>query len=248
MKKPNLAKLERTIHSAFKKKTLLLEALTHPSFQPPGGLNTAEREKKMGFQRLEFLGDSVLNFFIAEKLFELFHEADEGLMSQLRSILVSRKLLARIARKIRLGSYLLLGTPLTRYPSRVREKILADSFEALIAAIYLDKGLAAAKKFLLGCFIPYFCQRKLFQVDPNPKSTLQEHVQKKHHILPVYESVQHKRDSFVTWVSVRGKMRTKGEGETKQEAETEAAAKLLRRLKVVRALIPSSLKPSGPKA
>ena len=115
------------------------------------------------------------------------------------------------------------------------EKILADSLEAFIAALYLDRGLTATKRFLLRCFSPYFNQKKLFQVDPNPKSTLQEHIQKKFHILPTYACRQSEKDWFVAWVTIRGKMKTKGEGETKQGAETEAAAKLLRRLNVSKA-------------
>ena len=235
MKPPNLNRLERIAGQVFRKKKLLLAALTHPSYQPKGDPNKT-RNVGPSFQRLEFLGDSVLNVFIAEKLYELFPQADEGLLSQLRSILVSRKLLARIAHSIRLRSFLLLGQPILKQSPRIREKILADSLEAFIAALYLDRGLAGTKNFLLGCFAPYFNQKKLFQVDPNPKSTLQEHVQKKLHILPTYECRQQEKDWFVAWVTVRGKMRTKGEGETKQAAETEAAAKLLRRWHVSKAI------------
>ncbi len=112
----------------------------------------------------------------------------------------------------------------------MREKILADSFESLIGAIYLDRGYGLVHRFLIRHFAPYFNEKKLFQIDSNPKSNLQEHVQKKWHILPTYLSHQKEKDWFVTWVSIHGKMKTKGEGETKQEAETEAAAKLLKRL------------------
>ncbi len=222
MDKRSKSRLNRAIGHVFRNKALLQSSLIHPS--------VSQSLPNADFQRFEFLGDSVLNFFIAAKLYETFPEANEGFLSRLRSILVSRKLLAKIARSIRLKSFLTLGLAIAEQPARVQEKILADSFESLLGAIYLDGGYNRAHRFLLRYFTPYLNEKKLLQVDSNPKSALQEHVQKKWHILPAYASRQEKKDRFTVWVSIHGKMKTKGEGETKQEAETEAAGKLLKRL------------------
>ena len=221
--------LERTIGSSFRNKKLLLTALIHPSFPTEG----ESRHSAVNFQRFEFLGDSILNGLIAEKLYILFPEANEGLLSRLRSILVSRKLLARVARSIRLGTYLRLGEREKKLPAQIREKIMADSFEALIAAIHFDRGKKILERFLSKCFESYFDQKRLFQLDPNPKSMLQEHTQKKYRILPEYRTHHAKeKGSFAAWVTIKGRNKTKGEGKTKREAESKAAATLLRKLKI----------------
>ena len=221
--------LERMIGKPFRSKKWLLAALTHPSYQ-----NTHEPLKSATlFQRLEFLGDSILNFFIAHNLYDLFPKANEGLMSRLRSVLVSKKVLARIAHTIRLRNHLLLGEREENHPDLVREKIMADAFEALIAAIYFDRGQKAVERFLSKCFKPYFNQRKLFLLDPNPKSTLQEFTQKNLGVLPSYRTAHQPNGTvFTAWVTIKGKRKTKGEGRTKQEAEAQAAAQLLKKLKI----------------
>ncbi len=226
-----MTRLEQTIGYRFRNKNLLLAALTHPSYQN-------EREANVpieNFQRLEFLGDSILDFFIVRKLYDLFPEANEGLLSRLRSILVSKKFLARIARTLRLSPALLLGEREQKLPAALREKILADTFEALVAAIYFDRGQKTVEQFLLKHFKPYFNPKKLFQFDPNPKSTLQEYTQKKFGMLPHYQSKHEKKqERFKVWVSIKRKMRATGMGRTKQEAESKAAAALLKKLKIRR--------------
>jgi len=224
-----MTRLEQTIGYRFKNKNLLLAALTHPSYQNEKEINVLVEN----FQRLEFLGDSILDFFIARKLYALFPEANEGLLSRLRSILVSKKFLAKIARTIQLRPALRLGERERKLPSALREKILADAFEALVAAIYFDRGQKTAERFLLKCFKPYFNPKKLFQFDPNPKSTLQEYTQKKFGILPNYQSkYEKKRERFKVRVSIKRKMKAEGVGRTKQEAESQAAAALLKKLKI----------------
>ena len=225
-----MTRLEKTVGCSFRHKNLLLAALTHPSY-------TNENEpwipsSSQSFQRLEFLGDSILNFFIATNLYDRFPEANEGLLSRLRSILVSRKLLARIGRSIGLKTHLKLGERERKQPDSLREKIVADAFEALVAAIYFDRGKTAVEKFLRKCFESYFDQKKLFAFDPNPKSVLQEETQKNFFVLPVYRTQQGKnRESFIAWVTIKGRLKTRGQGRTKQEAEAEAAAGLLKKLK-----------------
>ncbi|MBI4395139.1 MAG: ribonuclease III [Candidatus Omnitrophica bacterium] len=224
-----MKRLEKAIGFKFKRKELLQSALNHPSYHSEGQtIQTVE-----DFQRLEFLGDSILNSFIAGNLYHLFPKANEGLLSRLRSILVSRKLLARIARSIRLKTYLLLGKRKRNRPELNHEKILADTLEALIAAIYFDRGEKNVRRFLSKYFKPYFDQKKLFQLDPNPKSALQEYTQKKYGSLPVYQIQMTKNQkSFVASVTIRGNKKAKGIGRTKQEAESQAATALLKKLKI----------------
>ena len=228
MTKELLKQLEQKTGLSFRSKKLLFTALAHPSYQS----NNASNRSPINFQRLEFLGDAILNFFIARKLYSLFPEANEGLLSRLRSTLVSQKLLARISRSMSLISFLLVGKREQLPFALAREKVLADAFEALIAAIYLDRGLKATEQFLWKHFERRLDQKKLFRFDPNPKSTLQEYVQKRFHILPSYQPGAQHRNRFTTWVSIRGTKKTKGEGRTRQEAEVCAAANLLRKLKV----------------
>ena len=242
--------LERTIGRAFRNRKFLLTALTHPSYQNsieakpprnPTGFGTAQslnrsdsRAKPSAdqFQRFEFLGDSIINYFVATNLYEQFPNADEGLLSRLRSILVSRKLLARLGRSIRLRSYLNLGERERKLPEALKEKMVSDAFEALVAALYFDRGKKAVEQFLMKCFAPYFNQKRLFAFDPNPKSALQEEVQKKFGVLPAYHAQLGKsKDVFTAWVTIKGRMKTKGRGRTKQEAEAQAAAALLKKLK-----------------
>jgi ribonuclease III len=218
--------IKKVLGQPFRSEKTLLRALTHPSFQE----QPLDPSSPARFQRLEFLGDAVLNFFVVRQLYERFPKADEGLLSRMRSILVSRKLLARIARTIRLKSVLRLGTQERSRYSTAREKILADAFESLVAAVYFDRGLKATEQFLLRCFKPHFNQKKLFKFDPNPKSTLQEFIQKAHGQLPVYRT-ERRGDSFVAWASAKSKVKARGIGRTKQEAEAQAAALLLKKLK-----------------
>ncbi|MBI4372405.1 MAG: ribonuclease III [Candidatus Omnitrophica bacterium] len=226
-----MKRLEKTIGFKFKRKELLQAALNHPFYQSAGQtLQTSE-----DFQRLEFLGDSILNSFIAGKLYHLFPKANEGMLSRLRSILVSRKLLARIARSLKLRTFLLLGKRKQKQLESNQEKILADTLEALIAAIYFDRGEKSVQRFLIKYFDPYFDPKKLFQLDPNPKSALQEYSQKKFGGLPIYQVRPAKNQkSFLALVTISGKKKAKGEGRTKQEAESQAAAALLKKLRIKR--------------
>ncbi len=223
-----LQKLQVKIGVSFRNRKLLLAAITHPSF----GAGGVEDVAALDFQRLEFLGDAILNFFIARRLYCLFPQATEGLMSRLRSTLVSRKLLSRVGRSFNLLRFMRFQRHNHPYFEFAHDKIMADSLEALIAAIYLDKGLKSADRFLEQHFTKHLNVKKLFRFDPNPKSTLQEHVQKQFHILPTYHSGPRKKHIFTAWVTIQEKKRTKGQGRTLREAEADAAAKLLKKLKV----------------
>ncbi len=219
--------IEKAIGETFKKQALLISALTHPSYPDPqetGGLS---------FQRLEFLGDSIINSFIAFEIYQIFPNANEGTLSRFRSLLVSRKTLAEIAVKFRLKKYLRVGYQEQKRPDLINEKIMADAYEALVAAIYLDRGQRKVERFLAKCFKPYLNQKKLFQFTSHPKSILQEYSQKKSGGLPRYETkFDDRKELFQTYVSINKKTKTKGIGRTKQEAEAGAAAALIQKLKI----------------
>jgi ribonuclease-3 len=182
------------------------------------------------FDRLEFFGDSVLNFVICRKLYREFPDADEGLLSRLRSILVSRKILARIAREIGLPQFLHLGRGLASQEDFHKAKMFADAFEALIAALYFDQGFDRTERFLLKCFSGYFDMKKLFRLDPNPKSTLQELAQRHWQKLPSYSS-QNQDAGFKAVVSISPRRKAQALGRNRQEAEERAARLLIRALR-----------------
>ena len=219
-------KFQKAFGYSFRNPKILKAALTHPSFQEEANA------QELNFQRFEFLGDSILNSFIAHQLYELFPDANEGTLSRLRSVLVCRKLLAQIASKLHLEKYLYLGAQERKQFKIFYEKIMADSFEALIAAIYLDQGTVRVDQFLAKCFKTYLNQKKLTAFQPHPKSLLQEFSQKELKILPIYETKEERLGKFVSSVKIDETMKAKGRGKTKSEAEAQAAGKLIKKLKV----------------
>lgn len=225
-RKTNAKKTSPAPFMKFRKAKWLESALAHPSFRNENvGLKYSH-----DFDRLEFFGDCVLNFVVCRKLFAKFPEADEGLLSRLRSILVSRKILSRIAREIKLTQHLKLGRGLEGQEDFLKAKIYADAFEAVIAAIYFDQGFDKTEKFLLKSFTGYFDIKKLFRLDPNPKSTLQELSQRHWQKLPQYQSEFHD-GNFKTTVSLNRRKKGEASGRTRQEAEEKAARLLIRALR-----------------
>jgi len=216
---------ERKSRLIFRKKATLLSALTHPSHRnehPQAGL--------LDFERLEFFGDAILNFIVSERLFKLFPSSDEGALSQIRSILVSRKTLAKAAGKISLRKFLFLSG--SRQNLRQgKEKILADSFEALLAAVFFDQGIGKVKSFILKLLEPHMRLRLIKRTETNPKGLLQEWVQKKYKILPEYRMIFRKTGIRATVKAGRAG-KAEGEGSSKKEAQERAALKLLKLLKL----------------
>ncbi|HTL47864.1 MAG TPA: ribonuclease III [Verrucomicrobiae bacterium] len=210
----------------FRSRKLLDSALTHPSYR-----HEHERLWDLeNFDRLEFLGDAVLNLVICKKLYKLFPEAHEGILSRMRSTLVSRKILSRIARHLLLAKKIRIGTSAWNHQALARDKILADSFEALIAGLYLDQGFAATEKFLLKQFLPYMDAKRLLRLDPNPKSALQEICQKNWQKLPRYlftagpEGVSVEVQAHEDWKAT-------AVAKTRKMAEEKAARTLVRLLR-----------------
>jgi ribonuclease III len=203
-------------------------ALTHPSFRNENGRATKGLED---FDRLEFLGDSVLNEIICQKLFEKFPEADEGMLSKLRSILVSQKILSRIAQALKLQNVLLISRNLRQnFKEFLKAKLLTDALEALFAAIYFDRGHDKVEAFVLKHFKAYFDPKLLFRLDPNPKSTLQEMTLKKWQKLPEYTHAFSEK-GVKTTVSAGGKRKASALHKIKRESEVLAARALIIRLR-----------------
>ena len=214
----------------FTVKTLALyrAALTHPSFRNENFRATRDLED---FDRLEFLGDSILNEIICQELFERFPEADEGMLSKLRSIIVSQKILSRIAQTLKLQQALLISRSLRHsFKDFLKAKLLTDALEALFAAIYFDHGHARVEAFILKHFKSYFNPKLLFRLDPNPKSTLQEITLKNWQKLPEYTHAFTSR-GVKTTVSAGGKRKASGFDKIKRESELKAARALIRLLR-----------------
>jgi len=219
--------LEKTLGLKIKKKIGYESALTHPSFRYENAVGKLDH-----FDRMEFLGDAILNDIICRKIYLTFQDADEGLLSRLRSTLVSRRILIKIARTLKLNKFMRLGRGFKKAsPSFLKAKVLADALESLIAAIYFDRGKTVTEKFILAHFDGYFDIKKLFRLDPNPKSTLQEISQKYWKKLPIYECVQTPQGLQQVTASIDGQKRAKAVGRSRKEAEEKAARALVIKLR-----------------
>ncbi len=218
--------LEDTIGYKFRNSLLLAEALTHPSL--------AYESKKPHFdnQRLEYLGDAVIQLVLTAKLYRRFPQFGEGKLTKLRSRLVSRDGLCGFAAKIDLGRHLLLGKGEDASGGRERPSNLADAVEALAGAIYLDGGMEAATRFIDDNFQGFVDEIASQPEENNPKGELQENLQAITPTSPTYEIVSQEgpdhRKSFVAEVTWEGEVLGRGNGNSKKEAEIEAAIDALR--------------------
>jgi ribonuclease III len=217
--------LEERIGYKFRNSLLLAEALTHPS------LGHEAQHYHFDYQRLEFLGDAVLQLVITEYLFSHFQVEAEGQLTKLRSRLVSRDALRTHAAALDLGRYLMMGRGEETSGGRERTSTLADSFEALIGALYLDGGLEVAKNFVLTQTRADLAKLVEEPVDFNPKGDLQELLQSISPRSPVYELVsqsgpEHEK-TFVSEVVWEGIVLGQGTGRSKKQAETAAALEAL---------------------
>ena len=225
---PKRSDLESSIGFSFRNPDLLKEALTHRSF-----LNENPSWPVGHNERLEFLGDAVLELAVTEGLYERFPDDDEGRLTALRSALVNYQMMAAAARAIGLEKYLLLSRGEAKGSGKAREVILANAAEALIGAMYLDQGYAAAKRFITAAVLSRLDEVRARGLDRDPKSLLQERVQDARHVTPVYrilreEGPDHEK-RFAVGAYVDGELVGEGEGTSKQEAEVEAATVALRR-------------------
>jgi ribonuclease III len=221
----NIRQIKRLTGLEFRSNKWLASALLHPSYR-----NENSVPHLPDFNRLEFFGDAILNYVICKQLYTVFPDADEGTLSRLRSILVSKKMLSRIAKKLKLKTLLRLGRSILRDHNAVQPKIFTDAFESLIGAYYFDRGLTKTESFILQTFDGYFDNKKLLRIDPNPKSTLQELSQKYWRILPVYRN-EAAPSGFKSTVAIISKFKSTGEARTRFAAEEKAARQLIRKIR-----------------
>jgi ribonuclease-3 len=186
-------------------------------------------------ERLEFLGDAVLECIISLELYKRFPQASEGNLTKLRAYMVKGETLADIAKQYQLGDYLNLGPGELSSGGFRRESILADALEAIIAALFLDGGLEAASEFVLSAFMPLLTDPELFSKIKDPKTYLQELLQAKKIALPEYalnetKGEQHQQVFYVTCKLVALEIEAKGKGDTRRKAEQNAAKAALKQL------------------
>ena len=206
----------------FKRADLLQKALTHKSFSNEKRLGKLENN-----ERLEFLGDAVLELCVTELLIQHFPSDPEGVLSSKRSQLVNEITLAKLAEELELHKVLQLGKGERQTNGHLKPRLLASALEALFGAIYLDGGFSVAQKYIKTVFEKTL--QELEEVDSHKdyKTRLQELIQKEHRITPKYslektEGPEHKKQFFVK-VQVNGETLASGEGKSKKEAEQKAA-------------------------
>ena len=214
----------------FRNKDLLIHALKHRSY-----LIVTKEDKIQSNERLEFLGDSILNFVLTEYLYETFPNRTEGQLSKMKSILVSKKVLADIANTMDLGQYILLNKGEEKTGGRKRESVLADTVEALIGAIYLDRGLKFAKRFISNYLIDDIDKFLSDKDMKNYKSELLEMIQANSNQMPEYvvtkESGPEHDKIFYIDVKFRNDCIGSGKGTSKKSAEQNAAKNAVSLLK-----------------
>ncbi|MCD6546762.1 MAG: ribonuclease III [Thermotogae bacterium] len=215
----------------FKSLETLKTALTHTSYANEKGLPHSRSN-----ERLEFLGDSILGFVIAEELFKRFPENPEGSLAKAKAILASEEVLSRLSKELKIGEFLFLGKGEELTGGRERDSILADVFEAIVASIYLECGMDAVRKFINFLFEDKYEKAINEELVHDSKTKLQELTQRKYRILPEYSVVDQYGPphnlTFIVEVSVNGKVFGRGSGKSKKEAEQKAAQQALRRLEI----------------
>lgn len=220
----DLAKLEKIIGYKFKDKGLAQKALTHKSYADEAGLSEFN-------ERMEFLGDSVLAAVVAEHLFNKHPDEDEGKLSQIKSQLVSRINLGKWAKDIDLGEFIYISKGEEASGGRKRESLLSNTFEALIASLYIDGGFDAAKKFIC----THLAKHRRVVIN-DAKSKLQEYIQSAYKALPEYkimgETGPDHEKIFEVGVFFKKTMLGSGEGKSKKEAEQAAAKKALKEIRL----------------
>ena len=219
--------LEQRIQYKFRNSLFLAEALTHPS------LGYETQRHHFDNQRLEFLGDAVLQLVFTEHLFNLFPNCSEGQLTKMRSRLVSREGLKVHSISIGLGGYLMMGKGEESSGGRVRSSALADAFEALVGGMYLDGGLEVVRQFVLREAQPDIENLRLEPMDVNPKGRLQEILQSIAPMSPKYSIAsqvgpEHSKQftAVVTW---EGTELGRGQGASKKDAHIAAALDCLQR-------------------
>ncbi len=217
------AELCRRLDYVFTEPALLERALTHRS------------HSSNHYERLEFLGDSILNFAVSTELYNRFPDLTEGELTRLRASLVKQETLAQTARQLGLGDSLVLGGGELKSGGFDRDSILADALEAVLGAIYLDSGIETARLLIVRLFTPHLDRLNTQVVPKDAKTQLQERLQKRSFAVPIYQVLGTSGDphnqTFVVECRISElSLRTRGEGSTRRAAEQQAAREALERL------------------
>ena len=212
--KVSSANLEKKLKLKFKDPKILIKSLTHKSY-----------DSKDNNEKIEFLGDRVLGLIIAKKLLEIYPEEREGILDKKFASLVNKKKCLEIAKKIELEKYILVFNPKNK-KIIIEDKVVADCLEALIGAIYLDKGLNFTEKFILKLWSEHITASVITQIDS--KTKLQEHSLKFFKILPVYKLISNTgprhKPLFKVAVKLKDTKFFTAEGASKKDAEQNAAS------------------------
>ena len=225
----SLCKLESFLGYSFRDRSLLLEALIHPSFPPENA------DSPPHYQRLEFLGDAVLQLVVTRFLFDTHPARQEGDLSKLRAAVCKERALARMAKTIGLGAHLRLGKGEERSGGRERASILADAFEAVLGAVYLDGGLEPVEAFLKQHLAGMFPAAEEILQHENAKGNLQELTQRLYGCRPAYHTVAVEGPDhaprFQVEVRLNDTLVATGEGSTRKAAESRAAGNAMEMLR-----------------
>lgn len=209
----------------FNNTNLFKQALTHRSWVNENSVNLGTNE------RLEFLGDAILEFIVSKEIYEKFPKEEEGYLTALRANLVNTKNLASVATNLKIGEMILLSKGEEDGGGRKNQSLLADTVEAIIGALFLDQGIEASEKFIKENILVDVDKKASLPLK-DPKSLLQEKVQSKGYAAPKYQVVHengpdHDKE-FTVEVVVNGKAEAKGSGKSKSEAEQDAASNALK--------------------
>lgn len=220
----NYSQLEKRLNYTFKNKQLIIEALTHKSYKKP-----------YNNERLEFLGDAVLDLIVGEYLFSKFPNSNEGILSKIRASLVNESGFTLLAKAINLGEYIFLSPAEENNNGRNKPSLLSNAFEALIGAVYLEAGLSIAKEISVKLLEESHPKIDLQSLSKDYKTALQELTQATHGVTPVYELLNasgpdHKKE-FEIAVVLNDKAIATAQGKSKKEAQQKAAKIALKRLK-----------------
>jgi len=216
----NYSQLERQLGYVFNDKQLIIEALTHRSFKKP-----------YNNERLEFLGDAVLDLIVGEYLYNKFKDSDEGTLSKIRASLVNESGFALLAKILNLGKYIYLSLAEENNEGRTKPSLLSNAFEAIIGAIYIEGGLETARKIVIELLEKCYPTIDLQTLSRDYKTALQELTQAKYGVTPDYELVRafgpdHKKE-FEISLTLKGKEIATAQGKSKKEAQQKAAKSAL---------------------
>jgi len=220
----NYAELEKRLGYTFENKRLIIEALTHKSYKKP-----------YNNERLEFLGDAVLDLIVGEFLFHKFPDSDEGILSKIRASLVNESGFATLARAIDLGRYIYLSPAEENNQGRSKPSLLSNAFEAVIGAIYLEAGLEASRAIVVRLLNETYPRIDLDTLCKDYKTALQELTQASHGVTPDYELIgssgpDHRKE-FEVAVVLGGETIARAKGRSKKAAQQKAAEIALAKLR-----------------